>query len=247
MYGAVRQKTLANVIKRKLIYEFGYDHQLAVAETLTQHLIELFDIYMLQLDRVKPLQVVWMAVDRDDPPGYGKTIALTRQRVVVLDLWTQQEVDELTEGKCTPQDLWPQRAARVVLQTYQQGGLLTQDDVAMILGISTHNVAKALDRWQTDHDEVLPMRGTVHDIGPTVTHKRQILASYLQGLSTEEIARKTYHDPHSVDRYIADFQRVLELGRDNVPVHKIQFYTKLSRKVVLEYLEIIKEHNLIQN
>ena len=105
---------------------------------------------------------------------------------------------------------------------------------------------KVLDRWQEENDTVLPLRGTIHDLGPTLTHKRQIIAYHLQGLSTQQIARKTYHDPESVDRYIRDFQRILELKRDKVPVYKIQFYTKLSHGLVNEYLQIIKEHNLIE-
>lgn len=247
LYGGLHQKTLANLIKRKLVYEFGYDNKLAVAETLTQHLIELFDTYSLGEDRVQPMQVVWMAVDRDDPPAFGKSIAMTRQRAVVLDLWTKEELDQLTEGTCAPRDLWPQRAARLLLQTYKQGGVLAQVDVALLVGIAITTLKKVLDQWQREHQTVLPMRGTIHDLGTSVTHKRQIIAFYLEGLSTQQIARKTYHDPESVDRYIRDFQRILELIRDQMPIYKIQFYTKLSRKVIHEYLEIIQEQNLIEH
>ena len=50
--------------------------------------------------------------------------------------------------------------------------------------------------------EVLPMRGYVADIGSWPTHKAAIIRLYLEGLTTPEIASRTYHAKKSVDRYI---------------------------------------------
>ena len=41
--------------------------------------------------------------------------------------------------------------------------------------------------------EVVPTRGTVHDLGRAITHKRIIIRLYLEGYLTPEIARRTKH------------------------------------------------------
>jgi Protein of unknown function (DUF1670) len=56
--------------------------------------------------------------------------------------------------------------------------------------------------------EILPIRGYVADMGSWPTHKAAIIRLYLDGLTTPEIASRTYHAKESVDRYIEGFERV---------------------------------------
>ena len=56
--------------------------------------------------------------------------------------------------------------------------------------------------------EILPIRGYVADMGSWPTHKAAIIRLYLEGLTTPEIASRTYHAKKSVDRYIEGFERV---------------------------------------
>ena len=83
-------------------------------------------------------------------------------------------------------------------------------------------------------------------MGMTFSHKRLIVELHLKGLFTSEIARISNHDPENVDRYIDDFERVLEFAKENAPVYKITFYTGMSERLVKEYLEIVKEHKLAE-
>lgn len=243
LYGSIQQKSLENMIKRELVLNYGYDNKLAIAESLAARIMELFNDYAPDRDQVKSFQVLWMAVDQYDPPGQGKTIAETTCKTVVVDLWTDEELQELADGQ-KKSALLPQRVARITKQALCQEGVFTQTDVALIMGVSVATVRKAIDQWQKESGEVLPLRGTVHDMGMTFSHKRQIVQLHLQGHLTSEIARVTHHDPVNVDRYVQDFERVLEFARENAPIYKICFYTGMSERLVKEYLAIVKEQNL---
>lgn len=243
-FGVFQQKSLFNLLRRELVLNFGYDNKLAIAQVLAQRMLELFQEYAPDGEKVQPQQVVWLAVEASDPPGYGKTLADTRQRRVILDLWTKEEVDELANG-ARPRALLPQRVARLCQQAYRQGGLLTTTDLSLLLGLSGSTVRQAMQTWQEAHERLLPTRSTIHDLGSTLSHKRQIVALHLQGYFPSEIARMTNHDPHNVDRYLRDFERVYDLARDGVPLHKICFLTGLSPRLVKEYLRIIHHHRLL--
>ena len=246
VYSSIQQKSLESMIKRELVLNYGYDNKLAIAESLAARIMQIFDDYAPDRECVKPFQVLWVAVDQYDPPAHGKTLAQTAQKTIVVDLWTEEELNALADGT-KPSQLLPQRVARITKQALAQESVFIQTDLALMLGVSVSAIRKAIDQWQEEHDEILPLRGTIHDMGMTFSHKRQIVGLHLQGLLTSEIARITSHDPVNVDRYIDDFERVLEFAREDTPVHKICFYTGMSERLVKEYLDIIKEHNLIHN
>jgi hypothetical protein len=245
MYSAIQQKSLENMIKRELVLNYGYDNKVAIAESLAARIMQLFDDYAPAKEKVKPFQMLWVAVDQYDLPGHGKTLAQTAQKTIVIDLWTKEELDQLANGaKVT--SLLPQRIARITKQALEQETVLIQTDLALMLGVSVATIRKAIDQWQKQHNEILPLRGTIHDMGMTFSHKRLIIELHLKGLFTSEIARISHHDPENVDRYIDDFERVLEFARENAPVYKIAFFTGMSERLVKEYLEIVKEHKLAE-
>jgi len=245
IYATIQQKSLENMIRRELVLNYGYDNKLAIADSLAARIMELLEQFAPDKERVKPFQLVWVGVDQYDPPAHGKTLAQTAQRTIVVDLWTGEELDALANGT-SPSKLLPQRVARICKQALAQEAVLIQTDLALMLGVSVATVRRAIEQWQKEHDEVLPLRGTIHDMGGTFSHKRQIIELHLQGLLTSEIARITNHDPVNVDRYIDDFERVLEFAREQAPIYKICFYTGMSERLVKEYLNIIKEHDLLK-
>ncbi len=74
-------------------------------------------------------------------------------------------------------------------------------------GYSEGGVSTAVVRMRA-RGEILPLRGYVADMGSWPTHKAAIVRLYLEGLTTHEIASRTYHSKRSVDRYIEGFERV---------------------------------------
>jgi len=245
IFGVFQQKSLFNLLRRELVLNFGYDNKLAIAQVLAQRMLELFQEYAPERERLQPLQLLWLAVAASDPPGYGKTLADTQQLTVALELWSGEEIDQLAQG-ARPRALLPQRVARLCQQAYQQGGLLSLTDLRLILGLSASTLHQAIQAWEEGHPgQLLPLRSTIHDLGSGITHKRQIVALHLQGYLTSEIARMTNHDPHNVDRYLRDFERVYDMAREGAPLSRVCFLTGLSPRLVKEYLKILEEQKLI--
>jgi hypothetical protein len=245
IYKSLQQKTLENMIIRELVVNFGYDNQLAVAETLAKRVLEIVKEYSLERERVKPGQIVWSAVDINERPGRGKNMAMTKQKTVLLTLVSEEEVRQLSNGH-KPRELLPDAIARILLEAEEQGGVLAMNDLAAMMHTSIATITKARETWETRHGKILPTRGSLHDMGTTFTHKKQIIDLHLQGYFTSEIARMTNHDPVNVDRYIDDFQRIFMLAQDGQPLNKICFYTGLGKGLVSQYLDFIHEKNLLQ-
>ena len=245
IYNTVQQKSLENMIKRELVLNYGYDNKVAIAESLSARIMQLLNDYAPDKESIKPFQLLWVGVDQYDHPGQGKTLAQTAQKSIVVDLWTKEELDLLAKGS-KPSSLLPRRVARITKQALKQEAVLIQTDLALMLGVSVASIRKAIDLWQKEHKEVLPLRGTVHDMGMTFSHKRMIVELHLKGLFTSEIARISDHDPQNVDRYIDDFERVLEFAREDAAIYKIAFFTGMSERLIKEYMEIIKEHKLLE-
>lgn len=243
IFGVFQQKSLFNILRRELVLNFGYDNKLAIADVLAERMLNLFEEYAPDRERLQPQQIVWLAVDASDPPACGKTLANTQQRTVILDLWDKEEIKNLANGT-RPKALLSQRAACLCQQAYQQGGLLTTTDLFLILGGSSSTIRHAMQTWEEAHGKLLPTCSTIHDLGSTISHKREIVALHLQGYFTSEIARMTNHDPHNVDRYLRDFERVYDMARDRASLNKICFLTGLSPRLVKEYLGIIQKQGI---
>ena len=68
-----------------------------------------------------------------------------------------------------------QRASvRLFQQAKQQGGVLTGVDVATMMRLSPATISGYVREWEKRTNSLVPRRGTVHDMGRSVTHKRQI-------------------------------------------------------------------------
>lgn len=245
IYGSIQQKSLEAMIKRELVLNYGYSDKLKIAEVLAQTMVTIFENFAPEKERLKPFQILWMGIDRYDPPGQGKRIEDTAQRTVALTLWDNSELETLASG-VRQRELLPGRIARVTKEALAQDALLIQTDLALIFGCSVSIIRKAIDNWSKQTGEVLPLRGVIHDMGMTFSHKRQIVNLHLQGYFSSEIGKKTAHDPVNVDRYIQDFERVLEFAREESPIERIAFYTGLGHTLIKEYLEIIAEHSLAE-
>jgi len=243
LYKSLAQKTLANMIKRELIFNYGYDNSVAVADSLANRMVDIISEYSPAKANVSFGQLVWLAVDKEDGPGRAKKISSTKLKPVILTLVSPEDIKRLRLGK-TKTDIYPDIIARLCIEAEDQGGLLTLTDLSQILNLSILSVSKHKKIWEEAHKKILPTRGSIHDMGRTFTHKVQILTLYLEGATTSEIARATGHDPVNVDRYIDDFNRILLLYEDGNEPSKICFYTGLGRKLVSEYINFIKEHNI---
>jgi hypothetical protein len=243
-FGRPEQKTLHNILKRELLFNFGYEDKVAIADLLVEHFLALVKEYSPDPAGLQPGQVLWLAVAVDAPPTRGRTMAMTRMRPVILTLVHPDDLRRRKEGEKW-RDIFPDVVARLFLEAFEQQGVLAIPDIVALCGCCYSTAQRARQRWEKQHDLLLPTRGTIHDLGSRPTHKAKIVSLHLQGLNTLEIGRITHHASECVDRYIDDFERILTLYRrlgKGRSLNRIAFYTGLSQGLVKQYIAIIKEH-----
>ena len=185
-------------------------------------------------------QLQWIGVDKGERPSYGKNTRNTRFTPVVLTAICKDDIEMMANGY-SHREVRERKIVRLFHEADDQGALLTNADVAMVLGVSAGTISKQAREYMERENKVLPTRGIVHDIGRAVTHKRIIVRLYLEGHLVPDIARMTGHSEEAVDRYIRAFSKVRML-RDKMDPKGISSTLEMSQFLVKEYLEILEDH-----
>jgi len=247
VFSSITQRSLFHLIRNELIYNFGFENAIKIAEAIATSVVEIFKNYTPDVRKLKPFEVLYPAIDREEKAGYAKKIKDTRQKICILRLYTEEELEELSYGKSLTEIL-PERIYRIAKEAYEQGCVLIQPDLMILTGASLTSIRKGIKKWEEKNpDKLIPLRGSIHDMGGTITHKKIIINYHLRGYLTSEIAKLTNHRPENVDRYIDDFERVLLCVKDGMEIRRIMFYTGLSEHLIKEYIEIIKEEKVLEN
>ena len=63
------------------------------------------------------------------------------------------------------------KLVRLCTQAYAQGGVLSLADVALLIHKSMTPVSQDIVEYGRASGETVPRRGTVHDMGRSITHK----------------------------------------------------------------------------
>lgn len=136
-----------------------------------------------------------------------------------------------------PEAVIKKRIQRLILEAYDQGGTLTQADVAAILGICPRTVLRKMKELQAD-GTILPTRGNLKDIGPSISHKTRIVELYLLGNDFMEISRKTKHSDEAISRYLKAFSRFVILTEEGFHESSLKTLTGHSEKLLKEYRDL---------
>lgn len=185
-------------------------------------------------------QIIYHAVSSDEPPG--KPMDKLRLAPVTLTLSQPDDADILKSQGIS--GLRKHKLQRLANEAYDQGGLLVQEDLALLLTTSTRTIQRDMKELREQEIEI-PTRGSIQDIGPTISHKTKIIELYLKGYEYTEIEQRTRHTGESIKRYISGFSKVILLSLKNYSPIQIRELTSQSEKVVSEYLELYKIYNEI--
>ena len=162
-----------------------------------------------QTSHLRQGQTVWPTVHKDEKSSYGKSIRTTELTPVVLDLVGAHDALERANGKKLP-DIKKEAVARLCTQAYEQDGCLCGAELSILLKLSLSTVSHYINEWETEHKTVLPRRGSIHDMGPTLTHKKIILHKlFIEQKSVQQTSRETYHSVEAIQRHISMFRKVL--------------------------------------
>ena len=76
-------------------------------------------------------------------------------------------------------------------RAYEQSGVLTNAEVSLLLKLSPSTVGTYRREWEEQHQRKLPTRGSIHDMGPTLTHMKIILQKGIfEGKNVQTVCRE---------------------------------------------------------
>lgn len=239
----IRKRNLPDLLVHKFLTEYGYDHGPVIARAIVEDILSTIE--RCYVERIPPRTTVWLAV-RCDKQGQRKGICVSDLVPVRLQMYIESEVELLTDvalrkRRRARRAFNRARFARWCFEAYEQGGVLTELDLALLSGLSEHYISEALREYEAETGEIVPTRGTVHDLGASVTHKAEIVRRWLRHESPSRIAYDTHHSQASVDRYIADYQKIRLLAQ-KVDSSQIPTLTNLSPSLVEQYVELLSQY-----
>ena len=240
-FGPLKNKTSAGALSAFFEKECPHLGGERIRKVLVQSIVDIVDRFYPRTTHLRPGQTPWITVDRNESSAYGKKMTETKMTSVILDLVTPQDTDDRINGKRTRQ-IRKEALGRLCKQAYEQGGCLTTAELCILLKAPRTEVTKLIREWQEENQKLLPTRGTIHDIGPSVTHKKTIIEKlFLQGKSTEDVMRETSHSADAVHRYIVAFKQVVLCRKKGLHTGEIAFAVNMSIRLVEEYQRLIEE------
>ena len=195
-------KSPQHALANRLIVEAGLNHAQVrlVVEQLADHLQQYYG------DRKEPGAITHTAVSAAEPAG--KPIKHCKVVPVQLTLVHPADVGVLhTAGSVALRDT---RIYRLCCEAQKQRGLLSYEDLSVLLAVTVSAVQDAVKRLR-EQGVVVPTRGAVQDIGPEPSHKGVIAELLGRGKTTCEVRAMTCHSEGSIGRYQHDFALVLHL------------------------------------
>ncbi len=243
-YDASDRKTFKSALCHLLQTEFPGVFGPAITLLFSEKINELFERFHPPRERLKVGQALWAAVAVDDPPARNKRIEDTRLVPLVLDLVTARDIDEaIAMGLRT--ETRSKKILRLFHQAFQQGAVLSYPDVSLLMHLQTSTICRTVLAHEKETGETIPRRGTIHDMGRSISHKRVICYKRLvEKKTTSQVARETFHDPEEVEYYVQCLRRIKLCSDSGLTVDDIVTATSHSKSLVNEYLDLITEFHL---
>jgi hypothetical protein len=220
-----------------LVHELRYLGPVTAAN-VADELIRIFEENVPQQERLKHGQMLWNALDKNTRGDSPKR----KYKAVVLSVVTDDEVALFEQNKSI-KEIRKQVIARIIKEAYEQGGILSTRDVALILANGHATISADRIEYENENQTVLPHTGVLHDMGSTITHKQIIVYKHLvEKKATNIVALETNHSQRAVDHYICDYNRVKTLIEDNKDLDFIHMATKIAKPVIKQYHAIFNQY-----
>jgi len=243
-FSPLRDKSLKNMLRHQFVTEFGYENKVIFAEAMIDRILETMGTFTRPSDLLRPGQFLWMAVVNDGRKHCRKRMRDTPQVPVILDLVTDDDLEALAEGQDF-KAVRRQRQARLLKQAMNQGGVLAQGDLAALALVPHQQVSQDIATYQQENGCILPYRGSVQDIGATLTHKVEVIRLLEAGFLEPEICQQLAisHDLSAVENYVQTYKNVLKLLERGFTTTEVASILNISRRLVDSYVPIIQEHH----
>jgi len=210
-----------------------------VLNSLVHSLIKVIDTYYKDASHLTPGEAFMIGVDKDERPGFQKSLLDTKLKTCIVPLFTDEDVENKNNGM-KAREIKKKKIKRIILNAIEQNVVFSNQDLAHIMNLSPSTISKYIREIEEDENILLPRRGTIHDLGPSITHKVYILKKIKLDLKTvEQTCRETHHSKEAINRYLKDFENIEFLYEKGFSIDDIHKSTKKSFKLIKEYIDII--------
>jgi DNA-binding CsgD family transcriptional regulator len=211
------------------------------AEAVLDVVKEVYSPFLAaEAPQAPPGKITLIAVAADEPAG--KPVADCKKQTVCLTLH-RGRIDDRLIHQNGPAAFRQARLLDLCQQALSQGALLTSEDLAYrVFFVTPRTISRDLKVVRRAHPNVLiPMRSTLHDLGPVLTHRTQIVRLALQGKTTSQICQIMHHSPEAVANYLSTFARCAQLAQKEMQVGQIAFLLRRGPSLVRAYLDLLAE------
>lgn len=186
-----------------------------------------------------PGKITLVAVAADEPAG--KAVSECETRTISLTIHRGSQDDQLLQREGTA-GFRQARIPELCQEALSQDALLTREDLAYrVFFVGVRTISRDLQVLrQKDPVTPIPLRSTVHDIGPVLTHRVQIVRLALEGKTTSQVCRIMRHSPQAVANYLSTFVRCAQLARRDMQVGQIAFLLRRGRGLVQRYVDLLQ-------
>jgi len=230
-YSRLKKKTQEHEFVERLEREFEFSPR------LSRGVLELVEEMFFENRELGSGQIEYTCVSSAEGPGKPME-EMKKVRVKLTRELTSDRDIQVRDGDSGIRKV---QTLRMTEEAYDQGGLLTQEDLGRILGVSSRTIRRDIEELMEKRIR-LYLRGLQRDIGKGVSHKLWIVGLYLEWKTYSEIERITGHSVGAIKTYLNDFSRVLMARERGIKSAKeIGYYIGRSERLVIEYFELIKE------
>lgn len=206
------------------------------AETLTEVVKEVF----FSEPENTPLRSGQMFYEcAEASEGAGKPLSECRLARVVLTLHDPEDIG--ITGEKASERLRRHCITRLTEEAREQGGLLTQEDLARLLHCDVRTIRRDVADFR-ERGIMVATRGQQKDIGPGVTHRGVAIAHWIDGKEPVEVARRINHSLAAVERYLQTFARVVFLKQKQFDCFASALTMGVSVASVKTYQAVYEEH-----
>jgi len=212
------------------------------AKAILDTVYRVYAPYFETSGTLKPGQILFQVISIGEGPSTH--LADSKQITVTLTL-DAGEQDLRIRKEHGVIGLRRHRIERICVEAFQQGGLLTIEDLAnRLFNCGERTLSRDLQALR-DKDIVLPLRSTVKDMGRSISHRSSIVKEWLKGKEYTEISRNTHHSIAAVKNYIEKFKRVISLAEEGFDIYTIAFLVRLSAPLIKEYYQLYKSVEIL--
>lgn len=153
-YVSLMKRTLEAQLYNEMAQDYGFPR--AICRSLVDLFFSYYNLY-LGADRTDG-QLIYRAVPADVPPGVKTEDVKTHP--VRLTLYSQEDIYAISKSV---EELTKHRIIRLANEAFDQDGLRTHADLAVLTGVSTRTIGRKIKELH-DEDIIIPTRGSRMDI-----------------------------------------------------------------------------------